>query len=96
MRSGSNPMIESSCPSALQRAELFGASRGGLEEGGGERLLAELDGRAQDGVSELGDPPAAREDKAHKAGIRPSRLLGMATAPVSVPDAMGGTDGRGR
>jgi hypothetical protein len=52
--------IESSRPSSLQRAEIFAASRGGLEKGGGERLLAELDGRAQDGVSQLGDPPAAR------------------------------------
>jgi hypothetical protein len=52
--------VESSCPSSLQRAEIFAASRGGLEEGGGERLLAKLDGRAQDGVSELGDAPAAR------------------------------------
>jgi hypothetical protein len=51
--------IKFRCPSSLHGAEMLGASGGGVREYGGEALLAQLDGGAHDGMSELRDTPAA-------------------------------------
>jgi hypothetical protein len=49
--------MESPCPTSLQGAEIWPG--GLLQEGGGEVVLAEVDGGAHDGVAQVRHPPAA-------------------------------------
>jgi hypothetical protein len=49
--------MESPCPTSLQGAEIW--SGGLLQEGGGEVVLAEVDGGAYDSVAQVRHPPAA-------------------------------------